>query len=135
MPWMGGLNYAGYGRLSAGPKAGYILAHRVAWELKHGGVPDGFFVLHHCDNPRCVNVDHLFLGDHSINMRDKIAKGRGAKGERIAQSKLAESEVREIRERYAKGGIDQYQLAKAYGVTQGCISRVLSGKDWRHVIA
>jgi hypothetical protein len=52
------------------------LAHRVAWMLAHGEIPDGLCVLHRCDNPPCINIDHLFLGTHADNVADKMAKGR-----------------------------------------------------------
>lgn len=73
--WTGGARIAtGYGRFYAFGEQ--ILAHRFAWELAHGQVPDGLFVLHRCDNPPCVNVDHLWLGTKGDNNRDTAAKGR-----------------------------------------------------------
>lgn len=64
-------------------------AHRVAWTLVKGGIPDGKMVCHHCDTPACINVDHLFLGDNSDNMRDRSRKGRNncAKGWRVRRER------------------------------------------------
>lgn len=72
--WTGGTIGGGYGRFSAAK----ILAHRHAWALTNGPVPDGLDVLHRCDNPPCVRPDHLFLGTHTENMRDMTSKGRRA---------------------------------------------------------
>lgn len=77
MPWVGALNQFGYGNINAGRQT--MKAHRVAWLLAKGDIPEGFHVLHQCDNPSCVNVDHLFVGTHSQNMQDMLQKGRGNK--------------------------------------------------------
>lgn len=75
LEWTACSTPAGYGNIRNG--ASVVLAHRVAWELVNGPIPDGISVLHHCDNPPCCNVDHLFLGTHADNSADMISKGRG----------------------------------------------------------
>lgn len=69
--WDGAKLKHGYGRYSGG-----LLAHRIAYELLVGPIPQGLLVLHSCDNPECTNPKHLFLGDHSDNAKDMVAKGR-----------------------------------------------------------
>lgn len=73
--WAASFNRAGYGRFESD------LAHRTAWRLLRGPIPPGLFVCHRCDQPGCVNPDHLFLGTHNDNMADKVAKGRAASGD------------------------------------------------------
>ena len=77
-PWQGGYHKSGYGLiLSKGKGTPKLLAHRVAWEIGCGPIPEGFHVLHHCDNPPCVNYEEcLFLGTTADNNADMIAKGR-----------------------------------------------------------
>ena len=72
--WTDGCDGDGYGVVGAGGKT--VRAHRVAWEVAHGPIPDGVHVLHQCDNPPCINPAHLFLGTQADNMADKVAKGR-----------------------------------------------------------
>jgi hypothetical protein len=72
--WIGGKRGRGYGNFWTGEKQ--EPAHRVAYELFVGSIPEGLWVLHHCDNPPCVNPDHLFLGDRSLNMKDAADKKR-----------------------------------------------------------
>lgn len=76
--YMGGRNETNYGILWTGPRGACrrIMAHRFAWEIQVGPIPEGLWVLHRCDNPSCVRTDHLFLGTHADNMRDMWQKGR-----------------------------------------------------------
>jgi hypothetical protein len=78
--WTGSLGAKGYGRIGSGARgAPTLLAHRVAWGFKHGPIPDGLFVCHKCDNPPCVNPEHLFLGTNRDNILDCMSKGRHVK--------------------------------------------------------
>jgi len=101
------------------------LAHRCAWEFKHGRPAPDLFVCHHCDNKLCVDPDHLFLGTHSDNMRDMHAKGRGISGENHPWAKLSDEEVAAIRA--ARG--TQRQIAEAFGISQGHVSRLKMGQQ------
>lgn len=73
--WTGSKWNTGYGRIIYGGK--HVGVHRVAWSILVGQIPAGLFVCHRCDNPPCLNVEHLFLGTCSENFRDMHAKGRG----------------------------------------------------------
>lgn len=117
------------------------LAHRVAWLLANGEIPDGLYVCHHCDNPRCVRPDHLFLGTCSDNMRDASGKGRmfgqrpaddTIRGERHGIAKLDEAAVRELRALHASGATVT-SLARKFGVSRRAIDFVLSRETWGHV--
>jgi hypothetical protein len=110
-----------------------VYAHRLAWELTHGPIEDGLCVRHSCDNPLCVNPAHLLLGTDADNVRDKVERERQHRGEGSPMSKLTDSAVRCIRALYAERQADQKKLAELYGVDQAQISRIVSGKAWRHV--
>lgn len=109
-------------------------AHRIAWELAVGPIPDGLFVCHRCDNRACVNPGHLFLGTNADNMRDMREKGRrkgrgGKKGTAHCMAKLTDSQVLEIR------GSDgtQAAVAAAYGVSQALVHLIRHRKIWKHI--
>lgn len=113
-------------------------AHRLAWTLTNGPIPDGIEVLHKCDHHPCCNPSDLFLGTQADNMHDMIAKGRSnhegkARGSRHGRAKLTEDKVLSIRERYAKRDVRMLDLADEYGMSKSTIGRIISGKYWPHV--
>lgn len=113
-------------------------AHRIIWEFSHGPIPNGLFVLHKCDNPACVNIEHLWLGSNQENMDDKVSKGRqtrnggGPFGEMNKNAKLTAGDILQIRAARA-AGVNQYHLADKYGVSQTTICRIVNGRAWRRV--
>jgi hypothetical protein len=110
-------------------------AHRVSWMLEHGPIPagegyHGTCVLHRCDNPPCVNPDHLFLGTNADNMRDMAEKGRqDAAGESNGRAKLTEADVHAIR----ADNRSPRAIAAEYGVSQNQISLIKNRKRWTHI--
>lgn len=110
------------------------LAHRVAWELTNGAIPNGLRVCHKCDNPRCVNPSHLFVGTDADNVADMRSKNRQVEpppliGVRNHNAKLTAQDVREIR----ASSESQVRLAAKYGVAQAQISAVKLRQTWGHV--
>lgn len=97
-----------------------------------GPIPDGTGVLHHCDNRRCVNPDHLFLGTAADNAADMVSKCRQNRGTKHPRAKLSDQDVLDIRGRLQAGalGID---LAAEYHVTAAMISCVRLRKNWTHI--
>jgi len=125
----------GYGALTR--ERTPVRAHRIAYELWVGPIPEGLDVLHHCDNRLCFNPEHLFLGTNTDNIHDMWAKGRGKlihkKGMDVPNSKLTDSDVREIR-RLGKAGMFQRDIGKRFGVTHPVIGKILRRTAWSHVL-
>ncbi len=130
--WIASCDPDGYGRFYH--LGGLRRAPRVSWALTNGSIPKGLCVLHHCDNPPCVNPTHLFLGTNADNTRDAARKGRMHPGESNGSHKLTKEEVLEIREEYAYGDMTQRELADAYGVSQPQISVIVNRKRWKHLL-
>lgn len=129
--WRAGLNRGGYGAFRVGGKgSNTAAASRIAWELTNGAVPPGLFVLHRCDNRKCCNPAHLFLGTLGDNNRDCKAKGRNPKHDRHPQAKLTSAIVAEIRALLDAGarGID---VAVRFGVTNALVSQIRLNRIWR----
>ena len=123
---------AGYGTLSLSGKK--ILAHRFSWQLAYGKIPDGLCVLHHCDNPPCVNPNHLFIGSPADNVQDMIEKGRDPiqKGELNPKSKLKDEDIPKIKEILSQG-FYQKEIASLFGVSSTTINGINTGRYWSHI--
>lgn len=120
--WTGYKTPLGYGLMLASGKT--VSVHRLAWSLSHGTIPAGAHIMHVCDNPSCINPDHLVLGTHAANMADRKSKGRY----RRSGVKLTESQVSEIR----SSSESTSALSKRYGVGQYTIRCVRQFKSWKH---
>lgn len=105
-------------------------AHRVAYTLYHGDIPDGLVVCHTCDNRLCCNPSHMFLGTIRDNSLDAREKGRLPTGERNGSSKLTYEQVAEIRALYATGNYSQMQIAAMFHVHQTLISAITRNVRW-----
>lgn len=123
-------------KLKPATKFGYcrfskMLAHRKAWEITHGPIPKGMQVCHHCDNPKCVRPEHLFLGTQEDNVHDMMGKGRmkptASFGEKNHSAKITSADVNEIR-KLAVTGIKQVRIAERFGVSTAQISRIINKK-------
>lgn len=122
--WLGTLSSTGYPHIKV--KGQTRRVNRLVWESRNGPIPEGLHVLHRCDNPACVNLDHLRIGTHQDNMNDKVAKGRQPFGD-ICSRKLTEAQVAKIKTDRRPQNI----IAAAYGVSKPYISRIKSGKKRR----
>lgn len=123
--WCGSRHGFGYGHIGRGKDgSGVEKAHIVSWLIHHGPIPDGLWVLHQCDNPCCVNHNHLYLGTPSDNCRDAAVRGRNSR-------KLNEQSVSEIRSSWPDQS--QKQLSERYGVVPETIWHVVHRSTWKHV--
>jgi HNH endonuclease len=121
--WTGRRNESGYGYSK------HRLAHRVSYEISYGPIPEGLCVLHECDNPPCINPEHLFLGTRPENTIDCVKKGRHA------YAKLTEEAVLAIRRDYRPKTIGcAKRLAIEHGVSIPCIYKIASGEIWKHLL-
>lgn len=129
--WTDSLTAKGYGRFSYNGKA--ERAHRVSWLLHRGPIPHGMLVCHRCDNPGCVNPEHLFLGTPAANMADMDAKGRRVNappiGEKARHAKLTSQQVIAIR---AAVGSNR-EIAERYGITAANVGYIRRRQSWAHV--
>ena len=127
--WIAKSNVKGYGQFSARKQR--ILAHRWSYMEAFGPIPEGLFVCHHCDNPKCVRPNHLFLGTQADNLRDKAEKNRcrnqyspGARGGKVTRGPRVSNETREqIVNAYLAGRDSQAKIGVEFGVRQTTVSK------------
>lgn len=140
--YMGEKSSDGYGKFYTSKKI-YTMAHRMAYELFIGNIPKGMLVCHKCDNPSCINPEHLWLGTHHDNMQDMADKGRHPnkkgiplsidnKGSKHVLAKLNEDSVKNIKIKLANG-IKGSVLAREYNVVDQTIYEIKNGRNWKHV--
>lgn len=132
--WTGALTKSGYGvlghihlRLHS-----YLKTHRLSWELHFGKILNGLHVCHSCDNRKCVNPEHLWLGTNAENTADKVNKNRQLKGSEIFAAKLTEKDIPLIRNLLKEGRTHKY-IAKLFNVDPSLISYINTNKIWSHV--
>lgn len=131
--WTGSFGGDGYGVISVGRNKQYRV-HRLAYEIFKGSSPGEYMVCHKCDNPKCFNPDHLFLGTAKENTSDMIKKGRAfiALGSVHPNSKVTEEDVLAIRAERANVAT-LTAISVAYGITFQHVSNICRGKTWKHV--
>ena len=134
--WTASKLRGGYGSFWSPDDQSMLYAHRVSWALSRGPIPLGLFVLNRCDNPPCVNPDHLFLGTLKDNSQDCIAKRRNVinlpptrRGESASASKLTEAQVIEIRQ----SDEPIVDIARRLGMSVHAIWSIKHGKTWSHL--
>lgn len=127
--WTRHIATTGYGTLKYRQKQ--WIAHRFAWQFYRGAIPDGMIVCHKCDNRKCINPEHLFLGTTQDNVTDKMNKGRFVPciGERSGTAKLSELQIKQILADLRP----QTKIAKSFGISQSNVSLIKSRLSWRHV--
>lgn len=137
--WIGARNDRGYGVIGRGSrKQGIIKAHRIAYELFYfTKLEKDKCVCHTCDNPACVNPQHLFIGTQADNVADMIAKGRNVlppirRGNKSNLARLNDKKISQIR-KLANGGSSSRKIAKQFEVSNTTILQVVQRKSWRHV--
>lgn len=128
--WKGCKNENGYACLGEAGRP--RLAHRIAYKLFRGRIPDGACVLHRCDTPECTRPSHLFIGTHDDNMKDMAAKKRSTHGEKSTNAKLTSRQVLAIRKRAAAGELPK-ALAVKFGVVPQQIYKILNRHQWKHI--
>lgn len=135
--WIGGLDKDGYGRFKVRSGIRTLKSHRLAYYLSNNKKQNSLLVCHKCDNPKCCNPNHLFIGTQKDNRIDCVKKGRMVQnckhGEESDKSKLTADQVKDIIEEYYSGNASQIVLSKKYGVTATNIGAIVTNKIWKHL--
>lgn len=138
--WQGYKMPFGHGQIMLENKK-VTTTHRAAWILEYGEIPDGLMVRHKCDNPPCVNIEHLELGTAKDNMEDAVNRNRVAREFRLPHTIISDEQVAEIRDRYkvyTTPGIrgrqsNKAELAKEYGISEGHLKEIVGKRERQNV--
>jgi hypothetical protein len=122
-----GINKDGYPVMKENGKT--CLIHRKVYEEKNGKIPDGLVIRHTCDNRRCINPEHLLIGEHKDNVADRVLRNRSARGEKNGRAKLKETDVVFIRNSDQSNGV----LAKKFSVDRALIRKIRQRMIWKHI--
>ncbi len=126
----GAKDRSGYGRVGKTSYRTSTMAHRLAYEAEFGVIPAGLEVRHMCDNPPCVNPEHLELGTHAQNMKDMSVRKRAPSGSRNGHAKLSDEDVRQMRCLMAIGVTGQW-CVRTFGVGKNAVSSIKTGAAWK----
>ena len=130
--WTAYIHKSGCGRLKINNTT--VDSYRFSYELHFGIIENDLCVCHSCDNRKCVNPEHLFLGTRKENNQDRTYKGRSCKGSKRKNAKLTEENIIEIKDLLSKG-FQQKEIAEKYNISKPIISDIKTGKRWKHVVS
>lgn len=122
-PWTGSTNKV-YGKIRVGKRS--VAAHRLSWELHNGPIPEGKFILHRCDNPLCVNPNHLYCGTQSDNLSDRAWRNPNNQGG--MPSRLSLDNIKSMKSLYSTGKYTQAEIGTMFGVSPRHAGRMITGR-------
>lgn len=130
--WKGSKISRGYGSFHSDGNGKRISAHRLSWTIHNGKIPEGLVVRHKCNNPICVNPDHLAIGTFQDNSNDRIEAGNSGKGSKNCKASLDEEKVKEIKNLLNKG-LSGSEIGRRFGVSRTSINAIKKERTWKHV--
>lgn len=129
--WTGAKDKNGYGRIRVNGRQ--MHAHVFSWEIRYCPMPPGKWGLHTCDNPSCVNPEHVYPGTPQANVQDRMEHGRAMRGEENHKAKLTAEQVKSIRAAWEAGQHNKSEIARQYNVTNMLVGKIIRRELWKHI--